>query len=281
MPVNRLPKRNFRRTTHQASSSVSETSLSETTDQLIAFWQRRFGGGGGRISCPECEVRPGWSRNAYDDCSPSCSGSASVCRGGDFQSLLRPHPEDIHHVEYAACSSSTLIFTLMALVSAFLVVSVTVILVRVKPILQSGVQAAGAAAPVALPPRDFTLGPPKPAPKPFTVRLARMDEASRWNFRWTFAKHTPHKPSPRMSVTGTETREKFRWAPAGETPAAILTRESLAVSRTTGETAASSLGYPSQGGQSSPSPKVDDTYADEVSTSSLGALAQYRVNGRE
>ncbi|KAL1476613.1 hypothetical protein MTO96_036388, partial [Rhipicephalus appendiculatus] len=108
MPINRLPKRSVRRPMQWASSSTLMTSFSETTDQLIAFWQRRFGGGGGRVSCPECEVQPGCIRNAYDDCTPSFSGSSSLYRGGDFQSLLRPHPEDSHRVEYAAWSSSTL-----------------------------------------------------------------------------------------------------------------------------------------------------------------------------
>ncbi|KAL3198267.1 hypothetical protein MRX96_053804 [Rhipicephalus microplus] len=90
--MNRLPNHGVRRTMQQTSSSASMTSLSETTDQLITFWKRRFGGGGGRNSCPECEVPPVRIRNAYEDCTPSFSGSSSHYRGGDFQSLLRPHP---------------------------------------------------------------------------------------------------------------------------------------------------------------------------------------------
>ncbi|KAL3198268.1 hypothetical protein MRX96_053805 [Rhipicephalus microplus] len=113
----------------------------------------------------------------------------------------------------------------MALVSTFLVVSVTVILVRVKPIVDARAQAGGAAALVAVP-RDLTLAPPKSTtlspPRPPAVGFARINDTTRWNVRWTLAKHTPHRPSPRASVTGMETREEFHWAPEGDTPAAVL-----------------------------------------------------------
>ncbi|KAL1476294.1 hypothetical protein MTO96_036613 [Rhipicephalus appendiculatus] len=160
----------------------------------------------------------------------------------------------------------------MALVSAFLVVSVTVILVRVKPIVESRVQAAGAAAIVAAP-RDFTLATPKSTTsspsRPIAVRLARMDETTRWNYRWPLAKHAPHYPSPRASVTGAEIGEEYRWAPMGETRAADLPRASSDGPQTTSATAATSQ-QSSQGSQSYPITRIDDTYADEVSTSTLG-----------
>ncbi|KAH6928911.1 hypothetical protein HPB50_021593 [Hyalomma asiaticum] len=266
MPAKRLPKSSVRRTTQDASSSASRTSISETTDQLIAFWQRRFGGGvdSSRGSCSECPAA--YVRNTYDGCLQSCSGSTSLHGGGDFQSLLRPPPDDPHRVEYATCSSSTLIFTMMALVSAFLVLSVTVILVRVKPIVESGIQAVGGVAPAAAP-RDFTLAqvkPTLPQLQPLTERLPRLDEAIKQNLRGNIAEHTPHKPSSRVPITVMETRETFPWEPAGNTPAGIPTPVRLADLRKTAATTATSQRSSSRGSPNSPSTRVDDTYADEA-----------------
>lgn len=269
MPMNRLPKRIGRRLRQEASSSVSKTSISETTDQLVAFWQRRFGRGS-PIPCSECEIPPACIRNAYDDFPSSCPGSTSLYRGGDFQSLLRPYAEDPHHVEYATCSSSTLIFSLMALVSAFLVLSVTVVLVRVKPIVDSGALEADAAAPVAAP-RDFTLAPPMPAvspPQALTVRPARLGQTDIRNVYRRVAEARSYKPPPRVSFTRTGMiSEANRWATVDEAPSAVQPQVSLASSRTTAAMRATSRHSSFQGSTVSLSTKIADTYAEEVSTS--------------
>lgn len=264
--MNRLPNRIGRRIRQEASSSVSKTSISETTDQLVAFWQRRFGRGG-PISCSECDISPACIRNAYDDFPSSCPGSTSLYRGGHFQSLLRPYAEDPHRVEYATCSSSTLIFTLMAFVSAFLVLSVTVVLVRVKPIVDSEALVADATAPVAAP-RDFTLTPPKPVvapPQALTVRPVRLGETVIRNVYRREAEDRSYKPPPRVSFTQTGTiSEAKRWATVEEVPLAVRPQVSLAGSRTTAAMRATSRRSSFQGSTGLLSTKVADTYVEET-----------------
>ncbi|XP_077486551.1 uncharacterized protein LOC144097793 [Amblyomma americanum] len=157
--MSRAPKRRVR-IAKTPPSSKSKTSITETTEQLMAFWRRRFGRATG--DCSECDDPASGSKDIYSDLC--CEGSPPFPWGPrDADSLLRsrfPERFDVtNQVEFTSCSSSALIFTLMALVSVFVVVSVTVILLRVEPMVNP--MASNQDAEPVVAPRDFTLSPRK------------------------------------------------------------------------------------------------------------------------